>query len=125
MSTIINKVGSIIGGTVQVQFQLIAKDVTDAALVSKFGDVIIVCSGTFNDPNDNTFPAFYVNAGDPVHLFTTGLITLQLADPTMTMALLQRQASLWAASILTQITTKITALRDLSDTITGTTVETI
>lgn len=125
MSTIVNKVGSIIGGTVQIQFQLMSKDVTDATLVTKFGDILITTTGTFNDPNDATFPPFYVSAGGPIAFFTAGVMTAQFADPTLTMATLERRANLWGTSIGSQLSTKILALRALTDTVTGTTVITI
>ena len=125
MSTVISRVGSLLGGTAQVKFMIITKDLTDAALVDKYGDIIINPTGFFNDPNDNAYPKFYVNAGDIIPFFTKTFITAQFEDSSLTIDEIQKKAKLWGDAVQTDIQNKIIALRALTDTTTGNATVTI
>lgn len=118
MASTINRNQQLIGRSVIINITLTAKDVTDSALIQKFGDIIINPSGNFSDPNDNTYPPFYVNAGDPVPFFTNQVIRATFEDDLLDLAALQKKANLWGDAISLAIENALTALRALVDTTT-------
>lgn len=125
MASTIRRKQTPVGRSILVEFTLIAKDAADTALIAKFGDITIDPSGDFNDPNDNTFPAFNVSAGDPVLFFTDQAIRATFVDDTLEWAALQRKAELWGDQISLNIQNAMTALRALDDDITLDTTITI
>lgn len=125
MAISVERKQALIGRTIQIVIELVSKDAGDNALIDKFGDIIINVSGSFNDPSDNTFPAFYVNAGKPVPFFKNNIIQTIFEDDILTLPVLQRQATLWGNSIMLQIQNSMTALRALTDSTTMDTTVTI
>jgi hypothetical protein len=125
MTSQITRKQTLIDRVATVAIFLTAKDAGDDAIIKKFGDVIINPTGSFSDPNDLTYPAFYVEAGPTVHFFTTGQVQAQFANDVLTLADIQRRANLWGDKIQLDIQNGIVALRALHDTTTSTTTVTI
>jgi hypothetical protein len=125
MTSQITRKQTLINRVATVEFSLVAKDVTDDAIIKKFGDVIITPTGSFNDPNDLTYPAFYVNAGPCVPFFTVEHVQAQFVNDTLTLADIQRRANLWGDKIQLDIQNGIVAKRALHDTTTSTVTITI
>ena len=118
MASTIQRTQQLRGRSILVSISLTAKDVADSALIQKFGDIIINPTGDFSDPNDNTYPPFYVNAGDPVSFYTDQVIRATFEDDKLGLAALQKQANLWGDAISLAIDNAMTALRALTDTTT-------
>jgi len=116
MASTIHRVQKPIGRTIVVEISLTAKDVTDSGKIQKFGDIVINPTGDFDDPNDNTYPKFYVNAGNPVSFFTDQVIRATFEDDTLSLDALQKQANLWGDAISLSIQNALVALRAQTDT---------
>ena len=116
MASTIHRVQKPIGRTIVVEISLTAKDVTDSGLIQKFGDIVINPTGDFSDPLDNTYPKFYVNAGNPVPFFTDQVIRATFEDDTLSLDALQKQANLWGDAISLAIQNALVALRAQTDT---------
>ena len=125
MASQITRNQTLIGRMATVEILLVAKDVTDDSIIKKFGDVIINPTGNFSDPDDLSYPTFYVAAGPTVPFFTTGQVQAQFANDLLTLADLQRRANLWGDQIQLDIQNGIVVLRALTDTTTSTTTVTI
>ena len=110
---------------ITVKISLTSKDAQDDALIKKFGDIKINPSGTFADPNDSSYPAFRVEAGEPVLFFTNGEVKAVFANDALSTADLQKRADLWGDKIQLTIQNAMIDLRDLTDTTTSVTVVTI
>jgi len=118
MASTIHRTQQLIGRTVIVQLALTAKDIGDSALIQKFGDIVINPSGDFIDPNDGTYPPFYVNAGNPVSFFTEQVIRATFEDDTLSLDALQKKANLWGDAIILAIQNAMVALRADTDSTT-------
>jgi len=119
MASTIHRVQTLTSRTATITISLTAKDVTDSALIQKFGDIIINPSGDFSDPDDSAYPKFYVNAGNPVPFYTEGVIRATFDDEALDLAALQKQANLWGDAIVLAIENALTALRAAHDTTTS------
>lgn len=125
MATQITRTQTLIDRVITVKISLSAKDASDDALIKKFGDIKISPSGSFDDPNDPTYPAFRVEAGDDVLFFTVGEVKTVFANDTLLLADLQKRADLWGDAIQLSIQNKMTALRALTDSTTSSATVTI
>ena len=125
MATSIVRNTEIRGRTIVVKFTLVAKEITDDNLYRKFGDIMIDVTGDFSDPNDLSYPKFYVNAGAQVPFFTNQEIIAHFEDEKLIFQDLSRRARLWGDAIQQQIQNKLLVLRSLPDTISGTVTITI
>lgn len=108
-----------------VKISLSAKDVGDDAAIKTFGDIKINPTGYFNDPDDDTYPQFYVDAGPAIPFFHIGEIKATFANDALNINDLQKRANLWGNKIQLDIQNAITTIRTLHDTTTQTTVITI
>lgn len=115
----------LIGRSVFVSLTVLSKDTADAALLDKYGDIKVIPSGYFVDPNDQAYPKFYVNAGDPFLFFKNGGVKMVFEDDQLTIQTLLKNASLWANAIQTKVTNDLTSLRGITETTTGSTTVTI
>ena len=125
MASQILRTQTLVDRVITIKISLSAKDGTDDSLIKKFGDIKIVVSGTFCDPNDGTYPPFRVDAGDDVLFFTAGEIKTTFVNDTLLLADLQKRADLWGDAIQLDIQNKMIALRALSDTTTSSSTVTI
>lgn len=125
MATQITRQQTLSDRVITVKIYLSSKDAQDDSLVKKFGDIKINPSGTFSDPNDLAYPAFRVEAGEPVLFFTVGEVKAIFATDSLTTEDLQKRADLWGDAIQLAIQNAMTDLRDLVDITTSTTVVTI
>lgn len=129
MASIFNIEHQIIGGVIRAAVYVASKDPTDDLAARKFGDVMVRRSGIFNDPNDNTFPQFRVDAGDDIGVFLNNLPNYKIEtffdDQSISITARMRQSSLWTSALIAQITSGLTALRANTDTTGGTTAVTI
>ena len=119
MASSIQRTTELVDGGVSVEIRLVAKDANDDALIQKFGDIKINPSGQFSDPLNTAYPAFIVQAGDPIEFYTVGTIRALFVDDTLALDALQRKAKLWGDQISLNIQNAMIALRALSDTSTG------
>lgn len=115
MASIINRKQELINRSIKVTIELIQKDISDSALIKKFGDIVINPSGDFGDNNDSTYPKFNVQAGDPIKFFENGSITYTFEDSTLDIDALQKKAKLWGDSISLSIQNGLVSLRALND----------
>ena len=120
MATSITRDTRVKGRTVIVEFTLVAKDSSDDVLYRKFGDIMLNVSGYFGDPNDLSFPKYWVEAGLPLGLFTSEKIVSHFEDATLTIEALQKRAKLWADNVQLQIQNGILSLRQANDTVSQT-----
>ena len=125
MATQLTRTQVLVDRVITVKFILSSKDAADDVLIRTFGDISISPTGTFNDPNDPTYPPFRVDAGDDVLFFTMGEIKTTFANDTLSLADLQKRADLWGDKIQLDIQNAMIALRAMTDTITSSTTVTI
>ena len=129
MSSVFNIEHEVVGGSVRAAVYCSTKDPADDTAARKFGDIFIRRSGLFNDPNDNTFPQFRVDCGEDIGIFLNVLPNYKIEtffdDQSISITARMRQASLWTAALISQITAALTALRADTDTTGGNTAVTL
>lgn len=115
MTSQITRTQTLVDRIVTITITLSAKDAADDSLIRTFGDIKISPSGIFNDPNDESYPSFRVDAGDDVLFFTVGEIKATFANDTLSLADLQKRADLWGDKIQLDIQNAMIRLRAFTD----------
>jgi len=129
MSSIFNVEHEVVGGSVRAAVYVSSKSPADDLAARTYGDVYVRRSGLFNDPEDNTFPQFRVDCGDEIGVLLNVLPNYKIEtffdDQSISVTARMRQASLWTAALISQITAGLTTLRLKTDTTGGNTAVTI
>jgi hypothetical protein len=114
---------SVASGKVVASVYVSSKDPVDDLAARTFGDIKVRRSGIFLDTHDGTFPPFQVNCGPDIGVLLNTLpeykITNIFDDETLPIEVRMRQASVWTAALLGQITAALDTLRDKIDTTGG------
>ena len=121
MASTLNLTRNIENGIITVEISLAGKDAADDALIKRFGDILVTPSGQFSDPNDPSYPTFYVLAGDPLFFFKEGKVRAIFDDLKLTYADRAKRAKLWEDSVTLYIQNELIKLRALTDTTTQST----